>query len=243
MVALLSTGVAAPALAADTAADDAGRYVSEVTGVRPAVPGLNLTVEDGASVTVASTTDQTVIVLGYAEEPYLRFTPSGVDENTASLTSGINASGVVAALPESAGADARNVPARWVHRSDEPKFTWRDLRVGWNGQERPPVVAADPDAAHEVFTWGIPFTVDGAPGVVVGSVRWTAASSWVRTALLTLAVLAVLAALAGAAWWWWQRRRRPGPQQGDWRVPADRWQAVERRQERPRPVDRRRVAR
>ncbi len=188
---------------------DGGHYESVVTAVSPAVDGISAEVADATQVTLRNTSRQTVVVLGYGNEPYLRFTPTGVDENVASPTSAVNTRGNVAPLPGTAAGDPRNLPVHWLHRTDQPRFTWPDYRVGWSVPMRPPAVAADPGSARQITTWGLPITVDGRPGVVTGQLRWAVAGrAWWAASVAVVGFLLPAGAVAAAVFV--RRRRRPG---------------------------------
>lgn len=91
----------------------------------------------------------TVIVLGFAGEPFLRFTPAGVDVNERSpsaIATSLAKRGSVPSL------DPRAAPA-WSHVSGEHRFAWHDHRLG----PRPGRTYPDGDVAG----WTIPLVVDG----------------------------------------------------------------------------------
>jgi len=177
--------MASPALAHSRPLPDSNHYRSTITAIQPPVPGLALAVTraDGA-LTLTNNTGKTVVVIGYAGEAYLRITPTGVDENVASLSSWLNGR-----LPQSqAQARANQQVPEWRHVSDQPAFTWHDYRTHWMAQQRPPVVAADPHHPHKVLDWTIPLTVDGKPVTVKGSLNWTG-----LTGLSTFAIALIVA--------------------------------------------------
>jgi hypothetical protein len=124
--------MASPALAHSRPVPDSSYYRSAITAIQPPVPGLALAVTraDG-SLTLTNHTGKTVVVIGYAGEAYLRITPTGVDENVASLSSWLNGR-----LPQPPAQTNQQVP-QWRHVSDHPTFTWHDYRTHWMGQQRP----------------------------------------------------------------------------------------------------------
>jgi len=124
---------------------DSSHYRSTITAIQPPVPGLALAVTGaGGSLTLTNHTGKTVVVIGYAGEAYLRITPTGVDENVASLSSWLNGR----LPPSQPQARANQQVPEWRHVSDQPAFTWHDYRTHWLAQQRPPVVAADPHHPH-----------------------------------------------------------------------------------------------
>jgi hypothetical protein len=179
--------MASPALAHSRPVPDSNNYRSTITAIQPPVPGLGLAVTGpNGALTLTNHTGKTVVVIGYAGEAYLRITPTGVDENVASLSSWLNGR-----LPQPPVQANQQVP-QWRHVSDQPAFTWHDYRTHWMGQQRPPVVAADPHHPHKVLDWTVPLTVDGKPVAVKGSLSWTG-----LTGLSTFAIAMI--AVAGAA--------------------------------------------
>jgi hypothetical protein len=94
----------------------------------------------GESLTLTNQTGKTVVVIGYAGEAYLGITPTGVDENVASLSSSLNGSLIIEGLPQPQEQPNQQRPD-WRHVSDRPTFTWHDHRIHWIAQQRPPVVA------------------------------------------------------------------------------------------------------
>jgi hypothetical protein len=175
--------MASPALAHSRPVPDSSYYRSAITAIQPPVPGLALAVTraDG-SLTLTNHTGKTVVVIGYAGEAYLRITPSGVDENVASLSSWLNGR-----LPQPPAQANPRVP-QWRHVSGRPTVTWHDYRTHWMGQRRPPVVAADPHHSHKVLDWTVPLTVDGEPVAVKGSLSWTGLGGLSTFAIALIAV-------------------------------------------------------
>jgi hypothetical protein len=70
---------------------DAAHYLTRIDAVNPPVPGVTATVSPrGEWIEATNTTGRTLIVLGYAHEPYLRISPAGVAQNNASPTVVLN---------------------------------------------------------------------------------------------------------------------------------------------------------
>jgi hypothetical protein len=149
---------------------DAAYYQAVITGIAPAVPGLTVHVDPKAEwIEVATTTTDTVTVLGYLKEPYLRITAAGVDENELSQSTALNRSLFVDLLP-SAG-EASMVPA-WHHISAQRAVRWHDHRIHWMGADRPPAVAADPTHPQKVGVWTVRLVAGTTPVAVTGELRW-----------------------------------------------------------------------
>jgi len=192
---VIGWAAADPAAAHGGTFPDLRYYRSAITGIDPPAPGVSISVAaDGESVTLTDWTRAAVTVLGYAGEPYLLFTPAGVDENVNSLTAALNNVQEIRTLPSPSAVEPGR--AVWRHVSTAPTFTWHDHRIHWMTQQRPPVVAGDPHHPHRVFDWAMQLTVDGRLTTVRGSLIWVGEPSHRRWVLL----LAIgLLAAAGVA--------------------------------------------
>lgn len=205
---LTAAAGAGPAAAHAAMGPDAQFYRSVVTSVSPQVPGLVVAVErTGQSVTVTNGTGKAVEVTGVTGEPFLRFGPDGVEENTSSLTSKLNAVRKLGGpLPQQTGAIQ---PVTWKHVSDGQSYSWSDHRTHWMSLSRPPQVAADPRSPHPVSTWTLTLTADGTPVTVQGTLSWAGASrlaGWRAPAIVGGLVLVALVAVGLAV----RRSVRPG---------------------------------
>jgi hypothetical protein len=207
LASLSLVGLAGPALAKGSSpAVDSEYYVSTVTGVRPAVPGLNVRIARGGWVTLSTSGNQPITVIGYAGEQYLRVGPEGAQENTAALSSAINTGSGLDRWPADATASAAHRRPHWVKRGDQPSFTWRDYRVQWTDKERPSIVARDPHGQHQVFSWALPLRSGDTPVQVLGQVRWIGVP---RLNTAQSVALVLLAGLTGLALWFvWRTRTR-----------------------------------
>jgi hypothetical protein len=168
------TAMIAPGRAATVAGPDAQYYRSAVTGIEPAMPGVEFMVHDNAGsvmLTNASGT-KTITVLGYSGEDYLKITPTKVYENVNSLTAALNKSQGKSAPPARLSS-GKKLPVKWSKTADGNSVMWRDFRVRWTATERPPSVAADPYHSHQVFAWALQIKVDRQPALVRGTVTWT----------------------------------------------------------------------
>ena len=189
-----------------TATGDARYYVSSVVAVEPSAPGLTVTVADGGAVTLENRTGREVVVLGYADEPYLRFTDTGmVLRNRAALTTAL----VAGRTPGPTAAADGTPRVTWEHVSHDPRFTWTDVRARWAATERPPVVQQDEHARHRVFDWALNVTVGGQPTLVRGAVDWIGTPATSAEGTITWGVTgAALAVTLGALMLAVLRRRR-----------------------------------
>jgi hypothetical protein len=182
---------------------EAGRatgFTSAIERVTPPVDGLELRVLDSDDrLYLENRTGAEVIVLGYDEEPYLRFAEGAVYRNVRSPAVYLNADRyALGAVPESANPDAAPV---WRRVRAGSHHEWHDHRIQWMSTIPPDAVRADPDRAQHVFDWHVPITVDGRAVTIAGSLDyapvdegptawvWVAATLPLAAALLAWAVL------------------------------------------------------
>lgn len=138
-----------------------------------------------------------VVVLGYRDEPYLRFLADGaVERNRRSEATYINDRryGGGGDLPAEVDPDAE---PDWEQVAEGGSFAWHDHRIHWMSPQRPDGVAD----GGTVLEWEVPLEVDGEAHAVTGVLTLVARGSplpW-----FALAVVVVGLGLAG--------RRRLGP--------------------------------
>jgi hypothetical protein len=216
----LVLGTAAPAAAHSGVLPDSDYYRSRVVSVTPAVPGLTLQIDPaGESLTLTNDTGKPVEVPGYVGEPYLRFTGSGVEQNTNSISAFLNGTLVIQGLPQQTGGTDK--PPEWKVVSTTNTYTWHDHRTHWMAQQRPPVVAADPTHAHLVFPWQVPVSVDGTAVVVAGDLSWTGEPA-ISSSTLTVLALTVTGVVAAGLVWLRHRNRGRRPAVPDAETPDPR---------------------
>jgi hypothetical protein len=212
MLVIVLAALIAPSAASAVTNPDAEYYRSVVTAVEPAVPGLEVVVHgSGDSVTLTNNTDRTVTVVGYSGEDYLRITRTGVEENTNSLTAALNTEQGRVTLPNKLSSRAKPLKPSWRTLSETNTFTWSDFRTRWSAEQRPPIVRADPQRQHQVFSWAMQLKVGKQPTLVRGTLTWTGAPRFGTTNLVLVAALAglLLTVLALGLWKRSLRRRRP----------------------------------
>lgn len=168
-------------------------FEARVGNLKPAAPGVRARVREGdllLELRVAPA--RVVIVRGVLGEPFLRFSPAGVEANLASPTAGS------ARLVEA--ADAVSSPGvHWHLIRRGHVLAWHDNRL------RPvPIVRASSDTPHEVGSWAVPLIVDGRATTLSGT-EWYADEPSPWPWILTGALLVGLAFVAG-------RRASPGLQ-------------------------------
>jgi hypothetical protein len=166
-------------------------YQTRLTGISPAIPGIELEVVDlGTRLRLSNTTTHDVIVLGYDGEPYLRVGPAGVFENTRSPATYFNRSLNPAPAPKRADP---NAPPTWKKIGSGTTASWHDHRAHFMGTEDPPSVARDRSHRHVIDEFDIEMRTAGATLTARGEIVWVPPPSpwpWVALAVV-LAVLVV----------------------------------------------------
>jgi hypothetical protein len=194
-------GSAAPAAAHPAGVQAAVDFRTTVTGVVPAVPGLEVRfLPDGSALWLRNRTGVEVRVLGYQGEPWWRIGPDGVFENM------VAPSRFADRPAEAAAADAKAEP-QWHRVSAGSTARWRDHRSVWHGSP-PEAVTADRGADHRLRDWAVPIDVGGRPARIVGTLDWVApprVDVWVLLILAGIAVVGVV----GTARRWGERVSRP----------------------------------
>jgi hypothetical protein len=146
-------------------------YRSEITSVKPEIPGLQLEVlnyDDNLS--LKNDTGKEVVVYGYNDEPYARIEPDGtVEVNRNSPATYLNEDRQ-AATPVPANASGEATPD-WELLDKTGRFQWHDHRIHYMGAGLPPQVK-DKAVPVKVFDWKVPLEVDGRPVEVTGTLRW-----------------------------------------------------------------------
>lgn len=166
-------------------------------------PGITLTALQGnptPGIAIDNAGQGEVVVLGDADEPYLRITPYGTEANRLSPT-------WVSAQDPSAAAEAATDPAaapQWVPVGSTPQYSFTVARAGPD-QDLATLYAADgPTVVRE---WTVALVVDGRRIDVGGRTTLTPAGysgggGW--GFWMTVGIVLVAAAVAG----WFLRRRR-----------------------------------
>ena len=191
LLAVLTLASPASAHAAD--APGATDYRTTLAKVSPAVDGVQIrVVENGARLELRNGTRQTVLVLGYSGEPYLRVTPEGVWTNERSPAAWVNQTiDGKATPPANAGIDTKATP-RWKKVSSRPVIRWHDHRTHWMSDFLPPAVAAAPDVPRLLANWKVGLLVGTVPVTVSGRLDYLpppSAGAWWGLSALAAAVL------------------------------------------------------
>jgi LPXTG-motif cell wall-anchored protein len=210
LFALVASLVAAPLASAHGGGKGDG-YTSAVQRIVPAVAGLKVQVVQGDDqLKLTNETGRQVTVLGYGDEPYLRFDSGRIQVNLHSPAYYVNQDryGKTAVPPE---ANEQAAP-KWKEIGSGPTYAWHDHRIHWMSTIAPPVVKADPKQPHHVFNWKVPARVGSSPVTIAGSLDYTpppAASSSVAIYAGIGAGVALI--LLGGGWFLFRRRRQAAP--------------------------------
>jgi hypothetical protein len=185
LVGIVSLAAPAPADAHLKGGEMSTNFVARVGSLRPAISGIAARVLDGdLRLELRVAPARVVIVLGFLREPFLRFSPAGVEANLASPTAG---------------------SARVIGTADavaSPGVHWRLIRRGhvfaWHDNRLRPV-ATVPQGSQQpraVGSWTIPLIVDGRATTLSGT-EWFASGPSPWPWLAPGALFVALAFLAG----------------------------------------------
>jgi hypothetical protein len=156
--------------AAHSGGSDAPYYRTQIAAVTPQPTGVTARVDPAGEwieVTYAGTGN--VVILGYLREPYLRVTATSVEENTLSQSTYLNQ----AMFADMSTASPQPMVApTWRQVAASGTARWHDHRIHWMGQNRPPVVAADPTHPHPVGSWTVHALVGSSPFEIRGTIEW-----------------------------------------------------------------------
>jgi hypothetical protein len=178
-------------------------YRIEIVGYDGDPSGFTLrVVELGNRLELHRTTAQTISILGYSGEPYLRLDAAGVAENTNSPAHYLNLDRFASTNPP-ASASATATPA-WMTISTGTTVRWHDHRAHWMSTTPRADVLADPDEQRVIFDANrIELVVDGRPVAALIRVTWLPTPHkvwWLGAAALAgLGVAAVFVLVRGAA--------------------------------------------
>lgn len=136
----------------------------------------------------------TVVVIGYDREPYLRIGPSGVEVNRRSPATFLNRSATPSgSLPD--GLDARATPI-WESVSKVPNARWHDHRAHWMGR-----------GAVRNAEWSIPLIVTNratsseSEASIIGTLNSLTPPSTLNWGLIAVSIAITLGALGLTRRW------------------------------------------
>ena len=147
-------------------------YTSTIAALDPNVVGVFVNVLGGDDrLRLSNYSGKTVAILGYAGEPYLRFTRRGVYENFRSPNAYLDHFRYPPGGPPPA-ANAK-APPRWVRVADGVTFEWHDHRIHWRKRTAPDVVRDDPDHVHLILNWRVPALANRQRFAIEGFLGYT----------------------------------------------------------------------
>jgi hypothetical protein len=164
--------------ASPASADAAGPsdFRSEVTGLEPAVDGVEAEVRGGDSFLELRVDEgHEVVVEGYLDEPYLRFLADGtVERNRRSPATYVNDDRKGRAeVPD--GVDPEAEPD-WEQVADDGTYAWHDHRIHWMDETDPSVDRGE-RVGGVYDPWRVPIVVDGERVEVQGTLTYEEAVS------------------------------------------------------------------
>lgn len=203
----IAAGLLAGSLATPASAHTAGpgpaamNYRTQLRSVWPRLAGISMRVVDGGlHLELTNTSPEPVIVLGYAAEPYLKVTRSGVWQNSRSPATYLNASFTPGRVP--ATADATATPT-WRKISGGNTGRWHDHRIHWMGTSPPPAVQQNPGRGQLIGRWQVFAQQRGTPITIAGTLSWVPGPSpwpWTGLAAGLAAVLTIVLPLFARRW-------------------------------------------
>lgn len=190
---------AVPAAAAHTGGPKG--FESVVLGLTPATKGISVSMLGGDDqMLLRNESGKELLIKGYENEPYLRFSSDGVYQNDRSPAVYLNADRFANAQPPPhASAKA---PPQWQKILPGAAFKWHDHRAHWMSPIPPPTVQDAPDRRHHVFDWKIAAELDGKPLTIRGTLDYVPPPSdgggprwWLLAVLLSLAAIGAVGAV------------------------------------------------
>ena len=188
-------------------------FRSEINSISPDTPGISAEIENfDADIRFTNEGDETVVVTGYNDEPYLRFEPDGlVFVNRSSPAAYLN-SDRYGRVDVPADVDPED-PPEWEQVADTGEFTWHDHRSHYMSEGVPQIVT-DQDVRTKVFDYSIPIEVGGEKGEIDGTLFWVGQEDgapvlpFVILGIVTLGLIALVVVVR-------RRRRREDGKGGD----------------------------
>jgi hypothetical protein len=136
------------------------------------LPGVHVSLVSGRvpALYLENLTEQAVVVLGAAGEPFLRVGPEGTSANVLSPT--WQRSGKAEVTTSAMPIDPQAEPA-WRFQSPSPRYAWVEFRAAHAADDMPP------DISRRAFVgrWSVPLRRGAERGMVKGVVEWIPARS------------------------------------------------------------------
>ncbi len=179
-------------------------YRSELDGVTPAAPGVEVEVLNyDDSLQLRNQSDQAVIVDGYEGEPYIRIAADGtveINRNSPAFYLNDDRYGDVP-VPESADPEAA---PDWELVDETGQYVWHDHRIHYMSTGRPSQVT-DASERTKIFDYEVPIEVGAQPATITGTLFWVGESGGLPVA--PFVALGALLIVGGAVFF---LRRRSG---------------------------------
>jgi hypothetical protein len=198
----LSLALLVPAAALAHGGGSQHGYVSTVERIVNA-NGIQAEASGDGHFSFTAPAGKTVVVHGYSNEPYVRFSDGTIELNDRSPTTYVNDD-----EPPPARADPAAGPV-WRSVGSGLTHTWDDRRTHWAAAEAPDAVRAEPKAPHHISDWKVTGTVDSKPFAVEGSLDWAPTKS--GPGYQWISYLAIGAAVVYGAFLVFTKRTGPGP--------------------------------
>lgn len=195
------------------------KYRSELDGITPGEPGLDVQVLNyDDSLQLQNESAKTVIVAGYQDEPYVRIEPDGtVSLNKRSPAYFLNDDRYGnAPVPRSADADA---PPEWEQVDQTGQYVWHDHRIHYMSTSTPSQVT-DTSQKTKIFDYRVPIEVGGQSAAITGTLYWVGEAGGLP--VLPFIVLGALT-LIGVALLVRRRRRSADPVEAPPRPVSEAW--------------------
>jgi hypothetical protein len=146
-------------------------YRSRILAVKPHETGLELKVLYGDDqIWLDNKTGKTIVIRGYAGEPYLRFGSSGIYVNGNSPAVYLNQDRYARSkVPKSATPTAR---PKWEKLAGGELWAWHDHRIHYMSPTPPKEIQIAPRKPHHVFDWKVPATANGKRFLITGSLDY-----------------------------------------------------------------------
>jgi hypothetical protein len=147
-------------------------FRSEVSAIAPALPGLEAHVlGHDDRIELVYDGERTLVVEGYRDEPYLRFSPGGlVEMNRRSPAAYLNEDRF--AKVELPGRADHRAPPSWAPVAENGRYDWHDHRIHWMGEDTLPPQVEDEGKRTRVSDWEVPMSAAGRPVAVTGTLTW-----------------------------------------------------------------------
>jgi len=197
--------------------------------------------DEDEQVELVNSSGRTVVVMGFAGEPYARVESGGsVFVNARSPATPANNDRWGRTRPS--GREDPGAPPAWVRVGGEGRLVWYERRAQYRRAGTPPQVA-DPAERTWIRDYRIPLTVGGEPAELRGTLHWVGRRPFPNVALVVLLLATAGCAFFGAITLRRVRRLPDEPAGDDGRARSGGSAVVSRRRPSPSPRTWRRRAR